>query len=391
MLTYLFPPSFSGGTRQAIELAKGLRQQGVNSIFLGANFSNAPAHDQLDGFVVHRLRTAAGPRLRYLVFALKACVFLLRRRQEYDLALLHSTRPFTFLILIALKCLRKPALVTLTLIGNDDPAALRRKSFLWKIESKALPRFARIVCKSSALQNICVEEKIAPAKLAAIPNGADLSLFQPAHNAAEKNALRAELGLPNKFVAVFVGRIGARKGCDLLFAAWEEIIAREREVLLLLLGPYDEQVSTEITVFQQRLQNYLAHAEEHRMQFVGARAHGEVARYLRAADCFVFPSQREGLPNVVIEAMASGLPVIASHIPGVTTDLIEHEENGVLLQSRSPQELRDAVLKLKQDERLRQRLGERATEKARAKFDLKVVAQQHRRLYASLLAVNGGW
>lgn len=359
----------------------------MNSIFIGANLLHAPQRDKLDGFPVQRISTPSGPRLRYLIFALIACAHLFQQRRSYDLALLHSTRPFTFLILFVLKCLRKPALLSLTLIGNDDPEALRRKSFLWKIEGKALRYFDRIICKSSALRDICLQEGFGARKLAAIPNGTNLSRFHPPHNSAEKARLRAKFGIPDKFVVALVGRIGIRKGCDLLFEAWEEVATQTREAELLLLGPHQSgrNFAVDSEAFQQRVQNYAAHAEDYLMRFIGETNHANVALYLRVADCLVFPSQREGLPNVVIEAMATGLPVICSNIPGVTTDLIEHDINGILLQTRAPHELRGAILRLQQDKNLRQRLGRNAARTAREKFDVSVIAKQHRQLYMSLL------
>jgi glycosyltransferase involved in cell wall biosynthesis len=274
------------------------------------------------------------------------------------------------------------------LIGNDDPFSLRKKSLLWKIEGKALPRCDRIICKSSAIKNICLSENISPHKLAAIPNGTDLKRFLPASDPGEVERMRRELALPeNAFVVTFVGRIGARKGCDLLFEAWEEVIKHTPDGLLLLIGPYreDEAATTESSAFRRRVQSYLEHQRERRVVFLGEARHEQVAQYLRLSDCFVFPSQREGLPNGVIEAMASGLAVICSDIPGVTTDLIEHGVDGLLLKTRNPQELAEMIMKLRKNESLRRRLAANAAQKARSKFSIDVVAEQHRQMYHELL------
>lgn len=383
MLTYLFPPSFAGGTRQAIELAKGLRREGVETIFLGANFLNAPPQGIHEGFQVYRFSTWRGPRLQYLIYALKVCVHLFRRRKTYDLALLHSTRPFTFLVLWLLKVLNKPALMTLTLIGNDDPASLRKKSFLWKLEARAMRRFDKIICKSSAIRDICLKELLPLEKLAAIPNGTELRRFRPAHDRQEGAALRREMSIAeNAFVVMFVGRISRRKGCDVLLHAWEQVIPQMPDGLLVLIGPKN---SVEGDEFQNYIQEVSAHAAERRVIFCGELEHTKVADFMRLADCFVFPSQREGLPNSVIEAMACGLPVMCANIPGVTSDLIEHERDGLIFEPHSASELAALILALKHDPLLRKRLGENATQKARAVFSIDVVAAQHRQLYSELV------
>ena len=383
MLTYLFPPSFAGGTRQAIELAKGLRREGVETIFLGANFLNAPPQEIHEGFQVYRFSTWRGPRLQYLIYALKVCAHLIRRRKEYDLALLHSTRPFTFIVLRVLKLLNKPALISLTLIGNDDPASLRKKSFLWKLEAKAMRRFDKIICKSTAIRDICLKELLPQEKLAAIPNGTELRRFRPAHDREEVAALRREWSIPESaFVVLFVGRISRRKGCDVLLHAWELVVQKIPDAWLVLIGPEN---LAESDAFQNSVREVRAHAAERRVIFCGEAEHAQVASFMRLADCFAFPSHREGLPNSVIEAMATGLPVICANIPGVTSDLIEHQRDGLIFRPRSSYELAAFILTLKHDSQLRRRLGENAAKKARAVFSIDVVAAQHRRLYAEML------
>ncbi len=391
MLTYLFPPSFSGGTRQALELAKGLQRQGINSIFLGANLRRALPHEQMDGFCIHRFTTSKGPRLQYLIYALKVCRFLCLRRRSYDLVLLHSTRPFTFLVLALLKLLGKRVLISLTLIGNDDPRALRHKSFLWRIEGRMLAQFDRIICKSSALESICAEAKLPAAKLATIPNGIDQRKFRPARSWEEKQRLRQEFGIsPQAFVLAFTGRLSTRKGCDLLFDAWDHLSAHIPNGLLLLLGPYggSPPFTSESGPFLEQLQRALAHQHERRLCFTGEVDHARLARYLRLSDCFVFPSQREGLPNSVIEAMGSGLPVICSEIPGVTTDLIDHGKNGLILRTRAAQDLAALILQLYSDHRLRRKMGAQAAQKSRTRFSMEAIARRHAMLYRELLKWN---
>jgi len=391
MLTFIFPPSFAGGTRQAFELAKGLRQQGVNSIFLGANLRQALPHEQLEGFPVYRFATAQGARLQYLVYALRVCRFLLQQRQSYELVLLHSTRPFNFLVLALLKLLGKRALLSLTLIGNDDPRSLRQKSFLWKIEGRMLKYFDRVVCKSSALHQICVTEKIPTAKLAAIPNGADLQKFRPARARHEKEALRREFDLPPEaFVLAFTGRLSTRKGSDLLLDAWEQVRPLVPDGLLLLLGPYQGNASsgTETEHFREQLRCALAEQHARCLRFTGELDHARLALYLRSSDAFVFPSQREGLPNSVIEAMASGLPVICSEIPGVTTDLVKHGVTGLILKSREASDLAGLILQFYRNRRRCIRLGAQAAKTAQNRFSIEVVARQHATLYRELLKWN---
>ena len=107
----------------------------------------------------------------------------------------------------------------------------------------------------------------------------------------------------------------------------------------------------------------LEKAAEARIIFTGQVNYAEVPRYLRASDCFVFPSKREGLSKAVIEAMACGLPVICTSIPGVTEDMIDDGEDGIILADRNPADLAQAILRVKENETLRKKLSSNAIDK----------------------------
>lgn len=117
--------------------------------------------------------------------------------------------------------------------------------------------------------------------------------------------------------------------------------------------------------------------------------YAEVPRYLRASDCFVFPSKRESLGKAVIEAMASGLPAICTRIPGVTEDIIDDGEDGIILDRRDAAELARAILRVKEDETFRKKLSANAVEKVREKFSLADVTRRHLELYGELLHPAG--
>ncbi|MBI4224864.1 MAG: glycosyltransferase family 4 protein [Candidatus Sungbacteria bacterium] len=106
----------------------------------------------------------------------------------------------------------------------------------------------------------------------------------------------------------------------------------------------------------------------------------DAATYLSGMDIFVLPSVKEGLPYVVMEAMAAGLPVIASNVGGIP-DLISHNETGMLAPSKDPKALAEAIESLSKDPQLRATLGTRARETVRTKFSLRAMLEKTQELY----------
>jgi glycosyltransferase involved in cell wall biosynthesis len=387
MLTFLFPPNFAGGTKQALALANALRSINVDCSFLAANFENAPSFEIFEGSPVHRVTTARSGRARYLLYALKVCVRLSSLRKEFDLIFLHSLRPFSLLIVLLAKLMNKPVLITLTLIGNDDPRSLKQKSFLWRAEVQSL-RFAdRVICKSSAIRNICLRQGLDPQKLVSIPNGVDARQFRPATDRREILALRKSFGLRgDDFIVAFVGRVCKRKGCDILFDAWEVLAKKHAHFTLLVIGPHAKSDAADRDPqFDLQLRDIMARAQDLRIQFLGKTEHGKLAEYLRLSDTFVFPSRKEGLPNAVLEAMASGLPTIAMRLPGITDEIIENGVDGIILDDHVSHDLAAAIERIADGKSVAKSLSSNAVRNVNERFSIESVASRHRELYQSLI------
>ena len=392
MVTYQFPPMLAGGARHALELARALKADGIDSFFVGANLTGSPGDEMFEGFRVYRFTPHGPGRIRYLTYALQVCRKLYAEQSSFDLVHLHSIRPFYFLIVALMKILHKPIVLSPTLIGHDDPMSLRSKPFLWRVEGSAYRFYDKIICKSTAMRASCEEarlpESIVTSITGAIPCAAPDSPFRPPTSPEEISDTRQALGLPpDSFLVSFVGRLQPRKGTDLLFAARDELLKERRfSGHLVLVGPYETEGGG---AFQTELRARLTRAAEQRIILVGPVAYADVPRYLRASDCFVFPSQREGLSKAVVEAMACGLPVICTNIPGMTEDIIDEGVDGIILDKRDPLQLAAAIFKLKQDAALRRTLSLNGLDKVRQKFSLADVRRRHTALYRDILDRRG--
>jgi glycosyltransferase involved in cell wall biosynthesis len=165
----------------------------------------------------------------------------------------------------------------------------------------------------------------------------------------------------------------ARKGIGHLLQAWREVAPEFPGARLLLLGNGPLRESLEATAVQLGLS-------------VSARFGGRVdnvPEYLRAADLFVLPSLQEGLPNSLLEAMASGVPAVATRIGGVT-DVVEGGKTALLVEPGHPQGLAESLRAMLVDPSLRERLGRAALETIGRSFGLESRSRRYQDLYRFL-------
>jgi len=205
-----------------------------------------------------------------------------------------------------------------------------------------------------------------------IPNFIDEEIFRPP-DAGEKKALQAEFGFGRGPVAVFAGRLAPVKGIDTLLDAWSSVSSRFPGALLLVLGEGPMRDSLK----ERALRLGIAGSVLFPGRVVG------IERYYRAVDLFVLSSKVEGLPNALLEAMATGLPVAATRVGGVP-DVVRDGENGLLAAPEDPSSLARGIALLLQDAGLRQRLGKAAHDTMKNYFMLDAVADRYLHLYAKI-------
>ena len=203
----------------------------------------------------------------------------------------------------------------------------------------------------------------------AIGNGSDPARFHPAQDEAARAALRRDLGLASPRVAIIcVGRLVAEKGHPELFAAMRAIDADLWVVGERLESDHAGSIRDAIAAIERDP------ALAARIRFLGYRH--DVPALLRAADIFVLPSHREGMPRSIIEAMLAGLPVVATDIRGAREEVVAGE-TGALVPVNDPAALAAALNDLIRDQELRRRCGAAGLARARALYvEDAVIARQ---------------
>ena len=231
-----------------------------------------------------------------------------------------------------------------------------------------------------------------------IYNGADLSQFSPPKD--------SDLHKKNGRVLLFAGRLSPEKGVHILLDAFGIVLKRFPDAYLQIAGGIgstppkflvaisdDKQVQDLARFYKNHLlkhdfyyQHLLTRLPVHEMQrvsFLGGVPYTQIQDVYHNADIYIHPSFWEAFTLPILEAMASGLPVIASAVGG-TPEIIRHGETGLLFQPGDPQGLAEAIIRLLEDEELRQRLRARALLELEGKFSWDTLAEELWRQYQSL-------
>lgn len=205
-----------------------------------------------------------------------------------------------------------------------------------KIIEVSLSRASAIVARSCELGRQLVEAGIAESKIHTIYNGVDLDVFR----VADKGAARRELKLPQEaLIFLFVGNLLPIKNPLLLIEAHAEFCRRhvDKNVSLVMIGmgPLRNAIRDRAEVLGTGEFVFL----------LGGKPSSEVARYMQAADLLCVPSDNEGVPNVILEAFASGLRVIAREVGGIP-EVLSEEFLGNLVGQANPSTMANAMNKV---------------------------------------------
>ena len=335
-------------------------------------FARVPAQEQRHGIQISHPRYPAIPKLGMSIAPLlmyRALLPALRKLQasgaDFDLIDAHYFYPDGVAAARLGAALGIPVVITAR--GTDVtwiPHYRRpRAQIQWAAE-----RAAAIVAVSQALKDKVTALGVDPGKITVLRNGVDLDRFEP----RDRTVIRAKLGLTGP-VWLTVGHLVALKGVHIAIAA----LARVPDATLLVAGEGPEQGKLRGLVEQLGL-----HA---RVRLLGAISHAELCDYYNAADVLVQASSREGMPNVVLESLACGTPVVAAPFAGIS-ELLDAPEAGEIAAQRSAEAIAAAWL------RLRDRAPTRAATRGVAeRLGWQPVVEAQHALYTRvLLAAAGG-
>lgn len=385
MLSFYYFPHYSGSAIQARNLSLKLQARGVELFVVSANLTGSPASEIVEGIQVYRLPVLKYEPLQVLSFMLSLAVFLFRQRHRYDVIHAHGTFQHAAASLVA-RLLGKKTLLKVAMAGSDIDFA--RQGRLWGWANRFMvSRFDRFIAISRIIQEEFRQHAFAAGRVYLLPNGVDTDVYRPCATRQEKSQLRASLGLADKPTACFVGIIISRKNVDLALRAWREVRRQGIDAQLVLVGPLPERSDAGAYRYYEELLKFVSdEGLQDSVIFTGLQS--AVPSYLRAADIFLFPSKQEGMPNALLEAMASALPSVASKISG-TEDLIEQGRNGYMFPLDDETSYAQALIELLRNPELTQRVGAQARSFVEQSYSLRALSVRYEQIYRELIGVTG--
>lgn len=363
-----FYPRESGAERQAMAQGSELARRGHGVRVVTRAIPGRPRDETVRGVTIHRWvePTERGPM--FAISFVAGVVRALRRlRPEYDLVHTHQGLWESVSCGLARPWLRgAPTLIQPASSGYYGEAEEMART-------KGFPLLRRLAMNNTAFAAISADIErqwlamgVPTSRMIRMASGVDAEAYRPGPSAVEA-------GLPPRPRVVFTGRLHPQKNLDLLLDIWPEVASKTGAALVLVGdGPERDRLA--------------ARAEElgilDRVHFTGP-VHGP-AEHLRAADAFVLPSVAEGMSNSLLEAMATGLPCLASDIGG-NTDLLGVAGAGLLV----PDDRRawtEALVRVLSDRDLAAALGAAARGRVEEDFALPRVVCRYVALYRRLLA-----
>lgn len=302
-----------------------------------AQMASTPHHETRHGIDVFHPRYPLPPKVGMniapLLLAISSLPTLRRLRREgfdFDLIDAHYYYPDGVAAALLAAWLHKPLAITargtdLNLISRH---VLPRRWMQW-----AARRAACSIGVSNALVDILRGWDVPPERLKVMRNGVDLERFQP----VAPDQARQALGLSGGPILLAVGNLVELKGHHLIIEALALLRAEHPDARLVLVGDGIER--SRLVELAGRL------GVADRVRFAGQRPHTELGQWYSAADVSILASSREGWPNVLLESMACGTPVVAARIGG-TPEIVQAKVAGTLVDARSPAAFARAIAEL---------------------------------------------
>jgi len=383
MVTGAYYPELSGAGLQCRELIRQLGDAARVAVLTTTADRALPSADERDGVPVWRVFVNPRSRWSKLAAGLRMAAALVRERRRFSILHLHGFSQKSIVLVLFGLLTGKRIAVKLTSIGHDDPASMRdRGGMAFWCYSRAHVFFG----VSPRFRSIYESSELPRDRFRLIPNGVDLARFSPA-SPADRRALRARLGIAADVpMLLFVGFFSREKCPDVLFEAWTRMAAAGDHTSVLVFvggnrpGYYevDPSLADQIRVRAGQL------SLEGRLRFVDSTQ--EIETYYRAADIFVMPSVREGLPNALLEAMACGLACVATRLEGVTDTILDDSASGILVPPRDVPALTTALVALVGDPARARSMGARAREHVARTYSAATTAQQYLAAYRDMQA-----
>jgi glycosyltransferase involved in cell wall biosynthesis len=328
-----FPPKWSsGGTEIASYfMAEHLARRGHEVHVITSFDEGLPQESCEKGFYIHRVRMI-NIRLFGVLFFWRAIVETIRK---IDPDLVHTQSLCSGIpALISKKILKIPYAVWAQ--GSD----VYHPDWFTQLTSNMIVKNAdSAIALTEDMKRVM--QDLYDRDIAVVPNGFNIADY-PDEPSFEDTATHGKSIL-------FVGRLKSVKGVQYLITSMKKIHEEMPDARLILVGDGEERERLAALSIQLGIQQYV--------QFIGIVPHEKVKTFMQQADVFVLPSLSEGLPIVILEAMACGLPIVASRVGGIP-DILTNDTNGYLVEAKDTNDMANKIILLLSDDALRKKISD---------------------------------
>lgn len=381
MVTGQYPPDINGAALQCKSIVDSLKHK--IEFHVVTSPTNYPIFLE-DRAHVHRillLNSIVSVARSLLKFVLLVFTY------QFELVHFHGYSKKTLPLAILSKLSGAKTALKFTSFGIDDFVTLRNKGI---IHSRGLGLFDVFYCPAPAFlpKENEVGNSLILSKFVRLNNGVDANTFSPV-SFSRRVELRQELGVAvDSFVIVSIAHFSDDKGLADILEALDRLANLTRNITILMVGSRDVsnyEVSSSLVKRFEAAQKPLKLSGVD-LRFIDRTY--EVWKYLQICDSYVLSSRREGSPNALLQAMACGVPCIATRLPGITDDLITDGVNGLFYEAGNSSELVRLINFILLNDEFAFRLGEHARRKVLDSFKLERTSCELFQSYKSVLKSN---
>lgn len=378
LVNYEYPPIGAGAANATYHTARALVQLGIHPVVITAAFGERRGVAEEDGVTVYRIpalrRHANKANLLEMASYMVSLAMNLRRlykRQQISRAIVYFSFPCGPVGLLLRFFYKTPYIVSLR--GGDVPGTEPRLGiiywFLTPLRRLVFKKSEAVIANSVGLAALSM--KADPYPVQVVPNGVDSDYWRPELKSEDQDT----------FNILFVGRFHPQK--NLHFLIREFVIFRKKnpDARLLLVGDGPERESLKQLALESGIGSDIT--------FAGWAARNELRDFYRSANCLVNPSHYEGMPNVLLEAMACGAPVIASDIPG-NNEVVKNGDTGLLFEVNNSAEFQSVLALIKDGGNNVRDMVQSARTSMTNEYDWKSVSQQYLDCFPGRTKKSGG-
>ena len=388
MLLPMFPPAMGGMEQQAYLLSKELTAKGVDVSVITSGIKGTPFVSRSNGLKIYRspyfykdIEYCIINKQKYLklfnsflyfIFVLPMLILLKLKHGQYTIHC-HGQGISLFCAIIMKKIFSAKVVVKIPTQFNESFF----KTYLLRLKNSRMTRLDLWLTKKSdavilfdSKSEYYIRKLGIFAKIHLAFNGVDVNYFVSQKGSITSRMERLSSKCP---ILLYVGRLSEEKGIFILIDAYKKVVKFYPDSKLMIIGDGPDHIRLKMYIDKLKISNNCI--------LMGKQ--NNLVTYYNNADIFILPSLREGIPNVILESMACGLPIISTNV-GMISEILTDGKEGLLIKAGVVAELEQSIIKVLSDTKLALMLGKNARLKVEKYYSIIEIAESYKNFYENM-------